>query len=69
MEAYANIVWVGTLFSIWVNTDTEWVALRVVEALAFNRTAKRNGGKNASKVVDLPDSTGANGLSESDVID
>ena len=68
-EGHANIVWVGTVFSTGVNIDAEWVALRVVEAIAFHRGAKRGGGENVGELMDLPDSTGANGLSKSDVID
>lgn len=69
MQGHADIVRVGTVFSIWVNTDAKWVALRVVEALASDRTARRSGGENTAEVVDLPDSIGAQGLSKSDVID
>lgn len=63
VHGQANIVWVDTVSSIWINTDSERVALRVVEAFAFNRAAKRSGGEKAGEVVDLPHSTGANSLS------
>lgn len=62
MHGQANIVWVDPVSPIWINTDSERVALRVVEAFAFDRAANRGGGEKAGEVVDLPDSTGANGL-------
>lgn len=69
MHGHANIVWVGTVSPIWVNSDPERVSLRVVEALALYRSASRSGGENVGEVADLPDSIWAFGLRETDVVD
>lgn len=68
MHGHADIVWIVKVSSIRIDTYAEWVTLRVDKAFAFDGAASRGGGKKASKIVDLPNSDGANGLSESDVI-
>ena len=69
MHGHANVVWVVAVSPIGVNTDTERVSLRVVEALTLNGSASRRGGENVGEVVDLPDSIWAFGLRETDVVD
>lgn len=69
VHGHAGIVWIIRVSSIRVNADAERVALGVDEALAFNGAASRSGGEKAGEIVDLPDSDGANGLSQGDVID
>lgn len=68
VHGHADIVWIIKVSSIWIDTYAERVALRVDKAFAFDGAASRGGGEKTSKIVDLPNGDGANGLSESDVI-
>lgn len=68
MHGQADMVWITNVSSIRINIYAKRVALRVDKAFAFDGAASRGGGEKARKIVDLPNSDGANGLSKSDVI-
>lgn len=68
VHGHADVVGIFRVSSIWIDADAEGVALGADKAFTFDGAATRSGGENAGEIADLPNSDGANGLREGDII-